>query len=236
VERRTPENCDASKCAGFALDLVESKLCVDHDRITPATAILSVRDLLRDKSNGYEAIAESFTRARTLSIGPKIVRQWAKRLRPGASILDIGCGNGIPISKALLDEGFTVYGIDASKTLVADFEKRFPDVPVECGSVEESVFFNRTFDAGIAWGLMFLLPADTQVRLIGKVAHALHRHGHFLFTSPRDACSWMDAMTRLPSISLGHDVYVQELVAHGLALVGNDEDEGENYYYFARKL
>ena len=43
-------------------------------------------------------------------------------------------------------------------------------------------------------------------------------------------------MTGLPSISLGHEVYEQELSAHGLVLVGNDEDEGQNYYYFATRL
>ena len=42
-------------------------------------------------------------------------------------------------------------------------------------------------------------------------------------------------MTDLPSLSPGHDVYVQELEANGLTLLVNDEDEGQNYYYFARK-
>ena len=37
----------------------------------------------------------------------------------------------------------------------------------------------------------------------------------------------MDGMTGLPSVSLGYDVYAQELAAHGLVLVGNDEDEGQ---------
>jgi chemotaxis methyl-accepting protein methylase len=107
---------------------------------------------------------------------------------------------------------------------------------VECSSVEDSTFFDRTFDAVIAWGLMFIFPPDKQRRLIGKVAHALNHNGQFLFTSPREACSWMDGMTGLPSISLGSDVYARELAAHGLALVGNDEDEGQNYYYIASRL
>jgi 2-polyprenyl-3-methyl-5-hydroxy-6-metoxy-1,4-benzoquinol methylase len=189
-----------------------------------------------DKSNGYEAIAEAFTRARRLSIGPSIVRKWAKQLQPGAAILDIGCGFGVPISEALLQEGFVVFGVDASETLVAKFRERFSNVAVECSSIEESQFFNRSFDAIVAWGLMFLLPADTQRSLIGKVARTLRSNGQFLFTSPSQACSWMDGMTGLPSISLGHDVYVQEMAAHGLTLVGNDEDDGQNYYYFATKL
>jgi len=159
-----------------------------------------------------------------------------KRLQPGASVLDIGCGHGIPISEVLLQEGFATYGIDASDTLIAKFRERFPKAIVECSSVEESPFFHRTFDAVLAWGLMFLLPADTQRSVIGKVAHALNPNGHFLFTSPREVCSWMDGMTGLPSLSLGYDVYAQELAACGLQLVGNDEDEGQNYYYFATKL
>jgi len=95
--------------------------------------------------------------------------------------------------------------------------------------------FSRTFDAVVAWGLIFILQAGAQQRLIGKVARTLNRQGHFLFTSPKQVCTWMDSMTDLPSISLGHEVYEQELGAHGLVLVGNDEDEGENYYYFATK-
>jgi 2-polyprenyl-3-methyl-5-hydroxy-6-metoxy-1,4-benzoquinol methylase len=186
-----------------------------------------------DKSNGYEAIAEDFTRGRTPTIGPRIVRKWAKRLPPGACILDIGCGCGIPISEALLQDGFTVYGVDASATLISKFRDQFPSALVECSSVEDSLFFGRSFDAVVAWGLIFILPAETQRSLIGKVARALNRHGQFLFTSPKQACTWMDSMTGLPSISLGHEVYEQELAAHGLVLVGNDEDEGDNYYYFA---
>src|SRR5687767_9608513 len=99
-----------------------------------------------DKSNGYQAIAEDFTRARTVSIGPRIVRKWAKALKPGASVLDIGCGSGVPISEVLLQEGLTVYGVDGSETLAAKFRGRFPNANVECSSVAESLFFSRTFD------------------------------------------------------------------------------------------
>lgn len=189
-----------------------------------------------DRSNGYEAIAGDFARARTPTIGPRVVREWAKTLPRGTAVLDLGCGHGVPISQALLEDGFTVYGVDASPTLVSKFRERFPQVQVECSPVEDSLFFSRTFDAIVAWGLMFLLPVETQHSLIGKIAHALNRHGRFLFTSPQQACRWIDGMTGLPSISLGQEVYERELAAQGLALTGNDQDEGENYYYFTVKV
>ena len=187
------------------------------------------------RPEGYESIAEHYVHARRPGIGPRTVLQWAKALPPGASILDLGCGHGIPISEALLQVGHKVYGVDASPTLVSKFRERFPEVPVECSMVEDSPFFSRTFDAAVAWGLMFLLTPETQRSLIGKVARALDRHGRFLFTSPKQTCTWADSLTGLPSVSLGHEAYEQELAAHGLALVGNDEDEGENYYYFAAR-
>lgn len=192
-------------------------------------------EIVRDKSNGYEAIAEAFAGARTLSIGPAVVRQWLRRVPSGAAILDLGCGWGVPISEVLLQEGFLVYGVDASETLVGKFRRRFPEAIVECEAVEDSAFFNRTFEAVVAWGLLFLLSAETQRRLLAKVATALKRDGHLLFTSPKEACSWTDGMTGLPSLSLGHHAYARELSAQGLSLVGNTEDEGQNYYYFATK-
>ena len=182
--------------------------------------------------DGYESVAQDFMRARRSSIGPKTVLAWAEALPPATSILDLGCGHGVPISEALLRAGHRVCGVDASPTLVLKFRERFPDATVECSPVEDSLFFNRTFDAAIAWGLMFLLAPEAQRSLIGKVARALNRRGRFLFTSPRQACTWADSLTGLPSISLGHEAYEHELAAQGLVLVGNDEDGAENYYHF----
>ena len=83
---------------------------------------------------------------------------------------------------------------------------------------------------------MFLLPAETQIRVIGSVARVLSTGRYFLFTSPSEVCSWTDGMTGLLSVSLGHEDYDRALATHGLMLTGNDRDEGENFYYFAERL
>lgn len=188
----------------------------------------------RDRSNGYEAVAGEFMAGRR-GVGAGTVRGWARSLVPGAAVLDLGCGHGVPISQVLMDKGFAVHGIDASPTLIAAFRERFPAVPAECAAVEESAFFGRTFDGVVAWGLMFLLPADTQTALVRKVTRTLNRGGRFLFTSPQAACTWPDALTGQPSISLGSDVYRRTLAAAGLEHVGEASDEGDNHYYFALK-
>jgi SAM-dependent methyltransferase len=190
-----------------------------------------------DASNGYEEHAERFIagRGRHPGVGAETVREWSRALPRGAAILDLGCGPGVPISQALIEEGFALYGVDASPTMIAAFRERFPEAHAECAAVEDSGFFGRTFDGVVAWGLMFLLPIDVQTRVIGKVARVLNRGGTFLFTSPKEAATWPDALTRRESISRGADVYEQILRGEGLTLVGETSDEGDNHYYLASK-
>ena len=135
----------------------------------------------------------------------------------------------------LTEEGFTVFGVDASKTLIEAFRKGFPSAFAEYAAVEESDFFQRTFDGVLAWGLIFLMQKDTQSVVIHKVAQALNPHGKFLFTSPKEAVSWRDALTNRESISLGAERYQKLLNAEGLDVVGERSDEGDNYYYLVSK-
>jgi 2-polyprenyl-3-methyl-5-hydroxy-6-metoxy-1,4-benzoquinol methylase len=50
----------------------------------------------------------------------------------GAIVLDLGCGSGVPISQAIADEGLTVYGVDASPSMIAAFRAWFPEAAAEC--------------------------------------------------------------------------------------------------------
>jgi len=190
-----------------------------------------------DPSNGYEAVAPEFIRWREQSsIGAVTVRMWARSLQQGGAILDLGCGSGVPISTALFNEGFMVYGIDASASLTAAFRRQLPQAHVACETIEDSRFFDRTFDGVIAVGVMFLLPAEVQRGLIRKVAAALNPGARFLFTSSTQVCTWADVLTGKKSHSLGAEEYQALCLKAGLSLVDEYEDEGENHYYDMNRL
>lgn len=189
-----------------------------------------------DSSNGYEAAASEFISVRNRSgIGAATVRAWARSLPPGGDVLDLGCGHGVPISQTLIDAGLNVFGVDASPTMIAAFRAQFPEVPAECSAVESSRLFDRSFDAAVAWGLIFLLPPDAQSDLVRRVAGALRPGGRFLFTSPAQECEWRDNLTGQLSTSLGRAEYRRILEESGLLLEGEADDEGENHYYLALK-
>jgi 2-polyprenyl-3-methyl-5-hydroxy-6-metoxy-1,4-benzoquinol methylase len=189
-----------------------------------------------DSSNGYDAVARDFMVMRKSSgVGVATVRDWARTLPPGGDILDVGCGSGTPIPLALVDDGFALYGVDASPTMAAEFRKRLPSVPMACESFEESSFFGKTFDGVVAWGVVFLLPAGTQHTLITKAAAALQPGGRFLFTSREETCTWTDVMTGRECVSLGAVAYRRALEAQGLTVVGESRDEGGNHYFDAVK-
>jgi len=188
-----------------------------------------------DMSNGYEEVANLFMSERDPLTGASTVRQWGRTIAPGSAILELGCGHGVPISQVLIEDGFTVYGVDASGTLIESFRKRFPGTHAECSAFEDSAFFRRTFDGVVAVGLMFLLRPDVQCLLIHKVSRVLDSNGQFLFTSPKQKCTWQDILTHRESVSLGVGRYRELLQAEGLTLVGEMSDEGNNHYYSARK-
>jgi SAM-dependent methyltransferase len=188
-----------------------------------------------DPSNGHERVATEFLASRGRSsspaIGTKEVRRCARTLAPGAAVADLGCGSGIPISQALLEEGVDVHGIDAAPSLVAEFRRNFPHARVACESVLDSSFFGRRFSGAVAWGLMFLLRPDEQRRLIARIGDVLVPGGQISFTSPAAPVVWNDIMTGLESRSLGAPEYRALLAAAGIAVTREYEGEGSNYHY-----
>lgn len=185
-----------------------------------------------DSVSAYEAKASEFLHVRDNSdIGTTVVDQWARKLDSGATVIELGCGGGYPITRSLSSAGLKLWAIESSQTLAQEFNKRFPDIPIQCVRAQESNYFNQSYDAAIAVGLLFLLPEHEQLEMIANIAEILHPGGRFLFTAPIEQGNWVDINTGFPCVSLGQTIYQNHLQTVGLNTLATYTDSGGNNYY-----
>lgn len=192
---------------------------------------------MMDSATAYEKSAQDFLNIRDKSeVGRKVIREWASGLTKGADVLELACGGGYPVTSELKEAGLNLWAIDSSETLTSEFCMRFPDVICQCERIQESVFFNKQFDAVIAIGLIFLLSESEQALFISKVSDHITPGGRFLFTAPVQKGTWKDVITGLECISLGKEMYSDLLKDNGFEILDEIEDEGSNNHYDVKKL
>src|SRR5438128_8010531 len=69
----------------------------------------------------YDLIADWYATDRSRSIGVAEALAVAATLPAHSRILDIGCGNGVPITEALVNAGHRVVGLDSSAGMLDRF-------------------------------------------------------------------------------------------------------------------
>jgi SAM-dependent methyltransferase len=119
------------------------------------------------------AAAWSEARGRTLHPGERgPFAHFLRALRPGAAVLDLGCGTGEPIGRLLLERGCRLTGLDSSPSLVALARERLPEGEWLVGDMR-ALDLGRQFDAVLAWHSFFHLSIADQRAVIPRfAAHA----------------------------------------------------------------
>jgi SAM-dependent methyltransferase len=187
----------------------------------------------------YDLIADWYPRDRGHSVGVPEAMRMAAHLDAGARILDIGCGNGHPITEALLAAGYRVVGLDTSAGMLRHFRRNLPRAAAVRAPVWQAPFRDHSFDAAHAWGVMFHLTVPQQIAAISRVSQLLTPGGYFLFTSgnedgPEPHEGTMNGVV-FRYYSLNVQGYRETLAADGLTLLTFEIDAGDNGYYLARK-
>jgi SAM-dependent methyltransferase len=193
----------------------------------------------------YDLIADWYAKERRTdpkAMGVPEVQQLASTLPQGAAVLDLGCGNGLPLTKLLVDAGFDVLGVDSSPNMLEKFRANLPNTRCICSPIQAADLPRESFDAAISWGMMFHLPLAEQRRAIENIASALKSGGHFLFASAapeiaNDNGIEGEPMNGVPFHywSFTREGYRKVLEENGFTLVSVSQDEGKSVYYLAQK-
>jgi len=100
----------------------------------------------------------------------------------GASVLDLGCGTGMPMMGYLLEQGMQVTGVDASNRMLEIARTNLPSADFVQADMR-ALSLHRKFDAIIAWHSLFHLSSEDQPAMFNIFKDHLNNNGVLLFTS-----------------------------------------------------
>ena len=187
----------------------------------------------------YDSIADWYQIDRSRTFGVAEALAIATLLPAHSRILDVGCGNGVPITEALVNAGHRVVGLDSSAGMLARFRANLPGTPIVRGDARCLPFADGSLDAAISWGMIFHLPPTGQAAVFASVSRALKTGAPFLFTGTEIEGVGDTGVTGTMSGVTFHYYAVpryQNLIdAHGLVLENIHDDPGVSTYYLTRK-
>lgn len=131
---------------------------------------------------GYNKCAIDYSKHRDLFANEKYLEDLAKNLSEGASILDIGCGSGIPIDKYLLKKGFNVTGIDISDEQIKLARNNLPQGNFLVKDMTDANFSENSFDAVVSFYAIFHIPKEEHLLLFKKLNSFIKSGGFLLIT------------------------------------------------------
>ncbi|WZB73013.1 class I SAM-dependent methyltransferase [Achromobacter xylosoxidans] len=133
----------------------------------------------------YQEHARAFERQRSRDL---FERGWLTRflaLLPASGkprVLDIGCGNGVPIARHLIEQGCEITGVDTSLPLLAGAQAAFPDHRWIAADMRRMPL-NETFHGLIAWHSFFHLRPEDQRPMFATFARLAAPGAPLMFTS-----------------------------------------------------
>ncbi len=188
----------------------------------------------------YERQAERFDRGRDKRL---FERKWLRRFNaflPGhASVLDLGCGTGEPISNFFIKQNHNITGYDYSTSMIEIASSRFPDHEWLVGDMR-SIDLDRKYDGIVGWHSFFHLTREEQRAALPKIAALLKPGGLLMVTiGPDDGeVTGMVGGEHVYHASLAENEYRQILDSVGLEVVDfvvEDPDCGMNSVMLAKK-
>ena len=141
------------------------------------------RILVRD---GYDASAERYTENRHTFKNCDVLEQFRALVQPAGSVLDVGCGAGVPVARFLVGSGFSVTGIDVSDSMLNLAAERVPEAHLlKLDMTDLGCFDDASFDGVVACYSLIHVPMESHRSVIQGFARLLRPRGAVLFSSGR---------------------------------------------------
>ncbi|MEA4822258.1 MAG: class I SAM-dependent methyltransferase [Erysipelotrichales bacterium] len=181
-------------------------------------------------AEGYNKIADEYEKSRS-NIGLYYSGKFNDLLpqKSCRSILDIGCGTGIPLTKSLVSPINDITGLDISFKMLDKAKVNVPNARFILGNILDARI-ERKFDGIFAWDSLFHIPLNNQEEVIIKVINWLNIGGIFLFTAGGENSELISKMfnEEFYYSSLSSKEYEKIIISNGCELVLNEIDDNSS--------
>ncbi len=132
---------------------------------------------------GYDRVAERYLASKDAEDPTTLAAldELARELSPGAAVLDLGCGAGVPATRRLAQR-FAVTGVDLSTRQLELARQHVPAANFLKADMTDLSFAPEAFAAVVAFHSIIHLPRAEHPALLGKIRRWLKPGGVFLAT------------------------------------------------------
>jgi 2-polyprenyl-3-methyl-5-hydroxy-6-metoxy-1,4-benzoquinol methylase len=163
-----------------------------------------------------------------------LLAELTSRLPAAADILDLGCGSGLPVARALSAAGHRVTGVDFSAVQIGRAREHAPAATFVCADIAAVQFGAASFDALVCFYALIHLPLAEQPPLLRRMAGWLRPGGLCVLTAGHQAWTghednWMDGGAAMWWSHADAAAYRDWIAAAGLRIEREDfRPEGES--------
>jgi SAM-dependent methyltransferase len=202
---------------------------------------LDPKDVVR---RGYDAVSVRYD---SWSGGESKYSAWldelGSRLPAAASVLDLGCGSGLPVARDLTAAGCQVTGVDISEVQIRRARELVPAAEFLRADIASVAFEPETFDAVVSFFALIHLPLDDQLLLLSRIAGWLRPGGLLVATTGYWAWTgyeenWLDGGARMWWSQADVATYRSWMAQAGLVVEREEfapEDDGGHALFWASR-
>ncbi len=137
----------------------------------------------KQQAKAYDFIGEKYEEVFGNNATQIAAVEWLiEHLSKEASVLDVGCGTGVPTAKMLSEAGFKVQGIDVSPVMLKIATRKAPLAKFQLMDMERIDLFPEKVDAIVAFFSLLGLRRSAIIKTINKITKILHDRGYFLLS------------------------------------------------------
>ena len=145
-------------------------------------------ELKREKivRNGYNEIASIYNKIRNRFKHEKELLYFTSLLPKKAKVLDAGCGAGVPVAKFLIDQGFSVTGIDFAVNMLEIARRQVPEAEFLEGDMTQLTFPDASFDGVVSLYAVIHVPKEKHELIFQNFYRVLRPGGILFFCTGHD--------------------------------------------------